>query len=138
MVTEKQSGKSKLAVSKAVYDNRCFEGETTSVTTAEFYSAFILSNIRLPVNFAVVNSLIICLEQFVFSWSGEKFACLHELQFGRISLNIYFRISIKTKKLPAGVLNSLFNDLISYQMWPGLFNNHAAYRDIPVNEQCYV
>lgn len=81
---------------------------------------------------------IICLEQFVFSWSGEKFACLHEPQFGRISLNIYFRISIKTKKLPARVLNSLFNDLISYQMWPGLCNNHAAYRDIPVNEQCYV
>ena len=56
MVTEKQSGKSKLAVSKAVYDNRCFKGKTTSVATAEFYGVFILSNIRLPVNLAVVNS----------------------------------------------------------------------------------
>ena len=56
VVTEKQSGKSKLAVSKAVYDNRCFKGKTTSVATAEFYGVFILSNIRLPVNLAVVNS----------------------------------------------------------------------------------
>ena len=56
VVTEKQSGKSKFAVSKVVYDNACFKGKATSVTAAEFYGTFTLSNIHLPVNLTVVNS----------------------------------------------------------------------------------
>ena len=62
------------------YSFQCVEWKVTSVIAAEFCGAVIPSNLRVPVNLAVVHSKNTRLEQFVFhlvTWKNSRVFMSH-------------------------------------------------------------